>query len=88
MEFTGSARKHYAEHGITDDDAMHAIRNPLRIVRQRGEYEGRLMIIGVDSSARFLEVVVVPADEPEAIIHVNVLQPKRYHYLGGDEHGN
>lgn len=81
MEFTESARRHYAEHGITDDDALHVIRNPFRIVRQRGIYEGRLMIIGVDSSARFLEVVVVPADEPALIIHVNVLQLKRYEYL-------
>ena len=81
MEFAESARKHYAEHGITDDDALHVVRNPFRIVKQRGIYEGRLMIVGVDSSARFLEVVVVPADEPDLIIHVNLLQLKRYDYL-------
>ena len=81
MEFAESARKHYAEHGIADDDALHVVRNPFRIVKQRGIYEGRLMIVGVDSSARFLEVVVVPADEPDLIIHVNLLQLKRYDYL-------
>jgi hypothetical protein len=30
---------------------------------------------------RLLEVVVVPADDPQRIIHVNVLQPKNYDYL-------
>ncbi len=28
MEFTGAARKHYAEHGISDADTLHVIRNP------------------------------------------------------------
>lgn len=81
MEFVESARKHYAEHGISDADALHVIRNPFRLVEQEGDHEGRLLIIGVDPSVRLLEVVVVPADDPQRIIHVNVLQPKNYDYL-------
>ena len=74
MEFVESARKHYAEHGISDADALHVIRNPFRLVEQEGDHEGRLLIIGVDPSVRLLEVV-------QRIIHVNVLQPKNYDYL-------
>lgn len=81
MEFVESARKHYAEHGISDADELHVIRNPFRLVEQEGDQEGRLLIIGVDPSVRLLEVVVVPADDPQRIIHVNVLQPKNYDYL-------
>lgn len=60
---------------------MHVIRNPVRLVEQEGDYEGRLLIIGVDAGVRLLEVVVIPADDPQRIIHVNVLQPKNYDYL-------
>ena len=74
MEFVESVRKHYAEHGISDADALHVIRNPFRLVEQEGDHEGRLLIIGVDPSVRLLEVV-------QRIIHVNVLQPKNYDYL-------
>ena len=74
MEFVESARKHYAEHGISDADALHVIRNPFRLVEQEGDHEGRLLIIGVDPSVRLL-------DDPQRIIHVNVLQPKNYDYL-------
>jgi len=74
VEFVESARKHYAEHGISDADALHVIRNPFRLVEQEGDHEGRLLIIGVDPSVRLLEVV-------QRIIHVNVLQPKNYDYL-------
>ena len=74
MEFVESTRKHYAEHGISDADALHVIRNPIRLVEQEGDHEGRLLIIGVDPSVRLLEVV-------QRIIHVNVLQPKNYDYL-------
>lgn len=81
MEFVESARKHYVEHGLSDADALHVIRNPFRLIEQEGDYEGRLLIIGVDPNVRLLEVVVVPAEDPRRIIHVNVLQPKDYDYL-------
>jgi len=81
VDFAASARKHYAEHGISDTDALHVIRNPIRLVEQEGDYGGRLLIIGVDQRVRLLEIVVVPADDPQRIIHVNLLQPKNYDYL-------
>jgi hypothetical protein len=81
MEFAESARKHYAENKLCDDGALHAIRTPLRLVEQEGDYQGRLLIIGFDQSTRLLEVVVVPSCDPDLIIHVNTLQPKNYIYL-------
>lgn len=81
MEFAGSARKHYAEHGLSDADALHAIGNPFRLIEQDGDYEGRLLIIGMDLGGRLIEVVVMPADDPDRIVHVNILQPKSYDYL-------
>ncbi len=48
MEFAGPARKHYAEHGISDADALHVIRNPFRLIKQEGDYEGNPLITGVD----------------------------------------
>lgn len=81
MEIAAAARKHYVEHNITDADVEHVVRNPIRLVEQEGDYEGRLLIIGADSTARLLEVVVVPADDPQRVIHVNLLQYQNYDYL-------
>ena len=81
VEFAASARKHYAKHGIFDEDVLHVLRNPVRLIEQAGDYEGRLLIIGVGSGARLLEIVVVPADDPQRIIHANALQPKNCDYL-------
>lgn len=76
MEIAESARKHYAEHDISDNDVEHAIRNPIRLIEQEGDYEGRRLIIGADLAARFLEVVGLPANDPQRVIHADVLQPK------------
>jgi hypothetical protein len=81
VEISESARKHYSDHGITDPDVEHAIRNPIRLIEQEGDYAGRLLVIGADIAGRLLEVVVVPADDPQRVIHANLLQPKNYDYL-------
>lgn len=70
-----------AEHGISDADALHVFRSPFRLIEQEDDYEGHLLIIGVDLGARLLEVGVIAADDPRRIIHVNLLQPKNYDYL-------
>jgi hypothetical protein len=44
VDFAASARKHYAEHGISDADALHVIRNPIRLVEREGDYGGRLLM--------------------------------------------
>ncbi len=77
MEFTDSARKH----GISEEDILHAIRHPLAYCAQIYDGERRMLILGPDSSGRVLEIVVVPAREPERVIHADVLRPKFYDRL-------
>jgi hypothetical protein len=66
---------------ITDSDVEHVVRNPIRLVEQEGDYTGRLLVIGADTTGRLLEVVVVPADDPQRVIHANLLQRKNYDFL-------
>jgi hypothetical protein len=77
MEFTKSA----AKHGISEADALHAIRNVQVYRLQIDGSDSRMLIIGPDRQGRLLEIVVVPAQEPERIIHADVLRPKFYALL-------
>jgi hypothetical protein len=75
VEVADSARKH----GIRDEDMLHAIRHPARIVPG----EGRDLIIGADRSGRLLEVVVLD-DDPDLepiVIHAVPLRPKFHRFL-------
>jgi hypothetical protein len=56
-----SARKH----GISDNDMLHAYRNPLRVF----QVEDLVMLIGGEETGRMLEVGVVAAEGIEFIIH-------------------
>ena len=56
-----SARKH----GISDDDMLHAYRNPIRVF-DLGELD---MLIGPDTAARMLEIGVSEAEGIEFIVH-------------------
>jgi hypothetical protein len=56
-----SARKH----GISDNDMLHAYRNPLRVF----QVDDLVMLIGGDETGRMLEVGVVAAEGIEFIIH-------------------
>jgi hypothetical protein len=56
-----SARKH----GISDDDMLHAYRNPIRVF----EMDGLAMLIGPDHSARMLEIGVARGEGIEFIVH-------------------
>ena len=70
MQIADSARKH----GVLDEDMLHALRNPLRVVTG----PGRDLIIAADRAGRLLEVVVLdddPAEEP-VVIHAMSLRPK------------
>jgi hypothetical protein len=81
VRIAASARKHYAENNLTDNDVMHAFHNFIRRYPQTGDYEDRLLLIGPDLSGRLLEIVVVPIGDPDRIIHANVLQPKWWNLL-------
>lgn len=77
VEVRDSARKH----GIEDADIFHVLDNPIRYREQEYNGELRVLVIGADRSGRLIELVLVPADEPQRIIHADVLRPGRYDYL-------
>lgn len=77
MIITASARKH----GIADADILHALRHPFRYVEQEYEGELRTLVLGADRSGRLLELVVVPHDDPQRVIHADRMRPKFYDYL-------
>ena len=66
-----SARKH----GITDDQMLHAYRNPVRAFA----FDDLTMLVGPDRSARLLEVGVATAGGLEFIVHA---MPARSKFLG------
>ena len=65
-----SARKH----GISDDDMLHAYRNPIRVF----DLDELVMLIGPDTAARLLEVGVSEAEGIEFIVHA---MPARDRFL-------
>ncbi|MFC9769553.1 hypothetical protein [Rhodococcus jostii] len=76
MRITDSARKHK----ISDNDITHAFENAIRYVEY--EYDGEeQLLIGTDTAGRLLELVAVPAGEPNRIIHADRLRAKFYDYL-------
>jgi hypothetical protein len=63
-----SARRH----GITDDDMLHAYRNPIRVF----EFDELAMLIGSDQVGRMLEVGLTAAEGVEFIVHAMTARPK------------
>ena len=63
-----SARKH----GVTDNDMLHAYRNPIRIF----DLDDLIMLVGADENGRPLEVGVATAEGVEFIVHAMPARPK------------
>ena len=63
-----SARKH----GISDDDMLHAYRNPIRVFA----FDELTMLIGAGQDGQELEVGLVTADGVEFIVHAMTARPK------------
>lgn len=80
FEVAASARKH----GIVEHDMLHAIDNAIRYAEQEYDGELRILVIGPDRVGRLLEIVLVPVDEPQRIIHADLLRLKRRRLLGGE----
>ena len=57
----GSARRH----GVSDDDMLHAYRNPIRVF----DVDELTMLIGADRSGRLLEVGVATGEGVEFVVH-------------------
>jgi hypothetical protein len=66
---SASARKH----GISDDDMLHALRNPISV-----DYldESRTMFIGAARDGTLLEIGVADSDEGTVIIHADRARAK------------
>lgn len=65
-----SARRH----GITDADALHAYRQPIRVF----DLDGLTMLIGADTTGRVLEIGVAVGDGVEFIVRA---MPAREKFL-------
>ena len=72
VEIGHSARRH----GVTDEDMLHAYRNPIRVLAGRG----LTVYIGADWRGRLLEVGVV-SDEVAAIDAIVHAMPARRSFL-------
>lgn len=77
VEIKQSARKH----GFSDADIVHAYEHAIRYVEYEYNGEDRLLVIGADPNGRLLELVAVPGDSPNRIIHADELRTKFYDYL-------
>ena len=77
MRVTESAFKH----GVAEADILHAYANAVRLVEIEQHGEDRLVVIGPDRAGNWLELVAVPADEADRIIHADRLRPKFYEFL-------
>ncbi len=77
MRVTGSA----FQHGIAEADILHAYANAVRLVEIEQHGEERLTVIGPDRSGNWLELVAMPADDADRIIHADRLRPKFYGFL-------
>lgn len=62
------------QHGIADNDMLHAYRNPIRVF----ELDDLVMLIGGDESGRMLEIGVAGAEGIEFIVHA---MPAREKFL-------
>ena len=68
-------------HGIAEADILHAYTNAIRLVEIEQYGEDRLIVIGPDRAGNWLELVAMPADDADRIIHADRLRPKFYEFL-------
>lgn len=68
-------------HGIAEADILHAYTNAVRLVEIEQHGEERLIVIGPDRAGNWLELVAMPADAADRIIHADRLRPKFYEFL-------
>lgn len=77
MRVTDSAFKH----GIAEADILHAYANAVRLVEIEQDGEDRIIVIGPDRAGNGLELVAMPADDADRIIHADRLRPKFYEFI-------
>ena len=60
------------EHGVHDDDILHAYRNPVRVFA----LDDLTMLVGPDAAARLLEIGVASSEGIDFIVHAMPARPK------------
>ena len=76
MRIGGPARNH----GVTDDDLQHAVRNAVRRITMD---EDLTMMIDPAADGSLLEIGVLDLDGDDPVaIHAMTLRPKFYRFLG------
>jgi hypothetical protein len=60
------------QHGVSDDDMLHAYRNPTRVFM----IDDLTMLIGGDQTGRLLEIGIVTGDNVEFIVYAMLARPK------------
>jgi hypothetical protein len=61
------------KHGISDEDMLHALRNPVRVIEQD---DGLTMFIGAARDGTLLEVGVADSDAGPIIVHAMRARPR------------
>lgn len=69
------------KHGLTVDDIEHAVRNAVAMAVLEYAGEERLLVIGPATDGQLLELVAVPGQAPDRVIHADYLRPKFHEYL-------
>jgi hypothetical protein len=59
-------------HGINDNDMLHAYRNPVRVF----DLDDLVMLIGADEAGRLLEIGVATGEGVEFIVHAMAARPR------------
>ena len=77
MRVTDSAFKH----GIAEADILHAHTNAIRLVGIEQHGEERLIVIGPDRAGNWWELVAMPAEDADRVIHADRLRPTFYEFL-------
>ncbi len=78
MEVEPSALRH----GVEEPDTLHAIRHAM-VVEEVGEDPSRFLILGVDTSGNFLEVVVLDRTTGPVVIHAMAMRAAYRRLLEG-----
>lgn len=73
MRITASARKH----GISDSDIAAAVVGSRLVIALDDEAPQRQLVIGFDTTARLLEIVVLVADHEQAPIVIHAMAARR-----------
>ncbi len=60
------------KHRVTDEDMLHAYRNPIRVF----DLDDLTMLIGPDQSGRLLEIGVAHAEGIDFIVHAMAARPQ------------